>query len=150
MIINNIQSVSGIQLSNTEERLLYSICSWIPNRRHKKARWEPGRKIQRNEKGSLTVEKWRECRGAQRGRETKRRRVSSTREHCSHHVRLYSATMKQALRAVSLSVTFSPSPWFFSISCLAVTNCCWDEGRCLRRLSCLWGNRGLEGHWEEV
>ena len=45
----------------------------------------------------------------ERGRKTKWRRASGTG---SHHVRLYSATMEQAFRAISPSVTFSPSPWF--------------------------------------
>ena len=42
-----------------------------------------------------------------RGGEKQSEGANSTHEHRSHHVRLYSETMKQAMRAISLSVTFS-------------------------------------------
>lgn len=45
--------------------------------------------------------------------ETKWEREGSALVSTAHnHVRLYSGTMKRALRAASASVTFSPSPWF--------------------------------------
>lgn len=85
-----------------------------------------GGRVQRDEKESV-AEEWRAHSGEER-----RGGEEHTRERCSHHVRLYSETMKRAMRAISQSVTFSPSPWFW---CFLPG--CADEGRCLRRLSCL-------------